>query len=98
MQFISRAFVPALVSFLIGVGVAAYVLPSFALGGLFLVLALAALILWVVRRENIFSLFVVVCAIALALGVFRFTIWAEAPNDPSLEALVGENVVLRGVV
>ena len=98
MQLLSRAFVPALVSFLIGVGVAAYVLPSFALGGLFLVLALAALILWVVRRENIFSLFVVVCAIALALGVFRFTIWAEAPNDPSLEALVGENVVLRGVV
>ncbi|MDO8521003.1 MAG: ComEC/Rec2 family competence protein [bacterium] len=98
MQFVARAFVPVLVAFLAGIGLAAYVFASYAFGALFLIFAVAVSFLSMFREEKKRLLLVGVCAIAIAFGIFRFTLWSEAPNDPRLEALAGEIVMLRGMI
>src|SRR3989338_571276 len=98
MKFLERIFVPALVAFLFGIGFAAYALPSFAFGMLFLLVGVAPLALSAFYENKMRLLLVGACAVLFALGMFRFSFWASAPADPSLVAIVGETVILRGVV
>jgi competence protein ComEC len=98
MQFVSRAFVPVLVAFLLGVGIAAYVSISLVVVGALLLLATALLVMTMIRHDKMQLLLFGVCALAAALGMLRFMFWADAPNDSTLQSALGHSVVLRGVV
>jgi competence protein ComEC len=98
MQFVSRAFVPALSAFLVGVGVAAFLTASFLVVGLcFLVTAICFVLTLFHNKRNVLLL-VGVCALLVGFGMLRFIFWAETPNDPTLASALGQSVVLRGVV
>ena len=98
MRLLVRLFVPALVSFLVGVGVAAYVSQSLVVAGFLLLVAAAFLLAAVRRKKSARFLLFGVCVLAAAFGMLRFMLWADAPNDPSMQSALGNKVVLRGIV
>jgi competence protein ComEC len=98
MQFLVRAFVPTLVTFLVGVGIAAFLTTSLVLVGLCFVGALLCFAVSVFHGKQQTSLLLGVCILAAALGMLRFLFWVDTPNDPLLHSALGHSVVLRGVV
>lgn len=98
MQFATRAFVPALVSFLVGVGLAAFVFSSLAFGTFFILLAFALFVLGMARKNRAHFFLFAACTLFLALGIFRFTFWGDALNDQKLESQIGQTVILRGLI
>ena len=78
MKFLEPYMVPTLVSFLIGVGIAAYI------GGTFLFIAtlvfLSALLIVVVGLSVNKKLLLIaaLCLLGVSLGVLRFLHWKEA--------------------
>lgn len=98
MAHIERIFVPTLIAFLVGVGVAAYLYSSFALGELFLFLGAATLGLSVFFEDKRRLILIGACLIGVGFGVIRFTSWEIHPLDPAIVTREGERVVLRGVV
>src|SRR3989338_5260751 len=98
MQFVYRAFVPTLIAFLFGVGIAAFFITSLWLVGLFFIVALCCFAVSVFHgKQQVFLLFGV-CVLAAAFGMLRFLFWTDTPDDSTLEAALGQKVVLRGVV
>src|SRR3989338_10526449 len=98
MQFVYRAFVPTLIAFLFGVGIAAFFITSLWLVGLFFIVALCCFAVSVFHGKQQAFLLFGVCALAVAFGMLRFLFWVDAPNDPVLQSVLGQKVVLRGVV
>ena len=98
MQFVSRLFVPALVSFIVGVGIAAYVSMSPIAVMLLLFAATLLFCMVVLGAKRVRYLLFGICALSVALGMLRFSLWADAPNDPVLSSAFGKTLVLRGVV
>lgn len=98
MQFIVRAFVPALVAFLVGVGTAAFLTTSLLLVGVCFVIALCCFGVSVFHEKHQTPLLFGVCVLAIAFGVLRFLFWVDIPNDPTLQSALGQKVVLCGVV
>ena len=98
MQLVSRLFVPALVAFLVGIGIAAFVSPSSVVVAFLLFTATTSLFLAVASVRRTRYLLFGVCVLAAALGILRFALWADTPNDPVLSSALGHSVVLRGVL
>lgn len=98
MRMLERIFVPTLIAFLVGVGMAAYISTSLIVAGFLLFIALAFLVAAMLRTDPTRFLLFGVCALAMALGMLRFMLWADAPNDFVLQSALGKSVVLRGII
>ena len=98
MQFVYRAFIPTLIAFLFGVGIAAFFITSLWLAGLFFIVTLSCFAVSVFHGKQQAFLLFGVCALAVAFGMLRFLFWVDAPNDPVLQSVLGQKVVLRGIV
>jgi len=98
MRFFVRLLFPALVAFLVGVGFSSYVFSSYPFAATFLCIGFVALGYGILPRGSKYVPLVVVVALGIALGIFRYELWESAPVDPILRSQVGKEVFLRAMV
>src|SRR3989338_8053702 len=98
MRFFVRLLFPALVAFLVGIGFSSYVFSSYPFAATFLCIGFVALGYGFLDRGSKYVPLVVVVALGIALGIFRYELWEGAPTHPILQSQIGKEVLLRAMV